>query len=287
MDNLSELFEPSSNSFWNLALAVVFIVGSIIAARYVRRYVRRKLADYEGLEDYAGATVGRAAGWIVVFIGVVLALSVMGMDMVPVVLIIAIIVAFLLLSGQSMIQNWAAGLLLQTRRPFKPGDRIESLGYVGDVQLVNVRSVIIVTGDGQVAHLPNNDVLTNPLVNVTGQEEGRRSSMTFGVAYGTDLAMAEQILRDAAASVTGVHTEPAPSAWVEELGETTVDLELRFWHDYSTRHTVRSGVAHQALSDLEAAKVEMPFPTQELIISDGAEGDHNPTPTDGQHSEPA
>jgi small conductance mechanosensitive channel len=267
VDNLSELFEPASNSFWNLVLAAAIIVGSVIAARYVRRYLRRKLASYEGLEDYAGAAVGRLAGWIVVFVGVVLALSVMGVDMVPVVLLIAVIVAFLVLSGQSMIQNWAAGLLLQTRRPFRPGDRIESLGYVGDVELINVRSVVILTGDGQIVHLPNKDVLTNPLVNRTGKDGRRRSSMTFGVAYGTDLGIAEDLLKDAALAVPGVHAEPAPSAWAKDLGETTVDLELRFWHDHATRHNVRSSVAHHALKSLEAAEIEMPFPTQEIIVS--------------------
>jgi small conductance mechanosensitive channel len=272
VDNLGELFNPESNSFWNLLLAAAIIIGSVIAARYVRRYIRRTLASYEGLEDYAGATAGRLAGWIVVFVGVILALSVMGVDMVPVVLVIGAIVAFLVLSGQSMIQNWAAGLLLQARRPFRPGDRIESLGYVGDVEMINVRSVIVRTGDGQVVHLPNIDVLGNPFVNRTGDDGRRRSSMTFGVAYGTDLDVAERLLKDAAAAVPGVHTEPAPSAWTKDLGETAVDLELRFWHDHATRHPVRSAVAHEALRSLAAAKILMPFPTQELIISGDADG---------------
>lgn len=271
MDNLSELFNPESNSFWNLVLAAAIIIGSVIVARIVRRYVRRWLAEYEGLEDYAGATVGRLAGWIVVFVGVVLALSVMGVDMVPVVLIAIVIVAFLVLSGQSMIQNWAAGLLLQTRRPFHPGDRIESLGFVGDVEMVNVRSVIVLTGDGQIVHLPNLDVLRNPLVNRTGEDGRRRSSITFGVAYGTDLKHAEHLLRDAASAVPGVHAEPGPTAWVKDLGETAIDLELRFWHDHATRHAVRSAVAHSALRSLATANIEMPFPTRELIFSANAD----------------
>jgi hypothetical protein len=173
VDNLSEVFNPESNSFWNLLLAAAITIGSVIAARYVRRYIRRRLASYEGLADYAGAPVGRIAGWMVVFVGVIFALSVMGVDMVPVVLVIAVVVAFLVLSGQSMIQNWAAGLLLQARRPFRLGDRIESLGHVGYVEEVNVRSVVVRTGDGQIVHLPNADVLRNPLVNRTG-EDGRR-----------------------------------------------------------------------------------------------------------------
>ncbi len=267
MDNISQIFNPESNSFWNLLLAAVIVVASIVAARYVRRGLRGYLGSYDGLDTYAGATLGRVAGWLVVFIGAVFALSIMGVDMVPVVLLIVAIVAFLVLSGQSMIQNWAAGLLLQARGPYRPGDRIESMGHVGYVETTNVRSVVIRTGDGQIVHLPNVDVLKNPIVNRTGHDGSRRSSLNFGVAYETDLAAAEQLLIEAAGSVSGVHSEPAPSAWVASLRDSTIDLELRFWHDHSDRHTVRSAVTHEALARINAAQISMPFPTQALIVS--------------------
>jgi small-conductance mechanosensitive channel len=266
VDNLAEVFDPASNSFWNLLLAVGIIIVSVIAARYVRRGTRRYLRKYDGLEDYAGAVLGRLVGWAVVFCGVILALSVMGVDMVPVVLVIVAILAFLVLSGQSLMQNWAAGLLLQTRGPYHPGDRIESMNYIGYVEETNVRSVVIRTGDGQIVHIPNVDVLQNTLVNRTGHEGRRRSSINFGVAYGTDLDFVERILVDVAVSVEDVHPEPAPSAWVASLGDTNVVLELRFWHDHSVRHQIRSEVAHKTLARLVAAEVSMPFPTQELII---------------------
>ncbi|MCZ6505045.1 MAG: mechanosensitive ion channel family protein [Actinobacteria bacterium] len=267
MENLTEVFDPASNSFWNLLLAVGVVIVSIVVARYVRRATRRHLGRYEGLDDYAGAVLGRLVGWGVVFLGVILALSVMGVDMVPVVLVIVLLLAFLVLSGQSLMQNWAAGLLLQARAPYRPGDRIESLGYVGEVETTNVRSVVLRTGDGQIVHIPNADVLKNPLVNRTGHDGRRRSSLNFGVAYGTDLDVAERLLVDAAASVEDVHSEPAPSAWVASLGESTVVLELRFWHDHPIRHQVRSDVAHEALARLDAAEVSMPFPTQELMVT--------------------
>ncbi len=84
---------------------------------------------------------------------------------------------------------------------------------------------------------------------------------------GTDLDLAERLLVDAAASVEDVHSEPAPSAWVVSLGESTVVLELRFWHDHPIRHQVRSDVAHEALTRLDAAGISMPSPTQELKIT--------------------
>ena len=127
-DKISQMFDPASNSFWDVLLAGVVLVGSIFAARYARRVIRRRLRAYEGVDEYAGAMIGRIAGWAVVFLGVVFALSVLGVDMVPVVLIIVLFAAFLFLSARSLIENWAAGLLLQSRAPYRPGDRIETLG---------------------------------------------------------------------------------------------------------------------------------------------------------------
>jgi small-conductance mechanosensitive channel len=70
-----------------------------------------------------------------------------------------------------------------------------------------------------------------------------------------------------AAFVENVRSEPVPTAWVASLGDTTVVLEFRFWHDHSVRHHVRSDVAHEAMARLDAAGISMPFPTQELKIT--------------------
>jgi len=267
MENLDQIVDAGSNSFWNLLLAAVAIGGSFWAARYARRAIRGKLRQYEGLDNYAGAMIGRITGWAIVFIGVVLALAILGVDMAPVVLAIVLVGAFLLLSGKTFIENWAAGILLQARAPYHPGDRIETQDYVGTVELTNSRSVVLRQGDGQIIHVPNVDVLKNPLTNQTGDEGGRRSSLEFGVAGGTDLENAERILVESAVSVAGVRSEPVPTAWVVSLGDTTINLELRFWVDFKDRHVVRSAVAHEALARLAAAEVSMPFPTQELIIT--------------------
>lgn len=267
MDNIGDIFNPEANSFWNLLLATVVVVVSIFLARLARRRLRTFLDDY-GLDVHTTALLGRVGGWTVVLLGVVLALSIMGVDMQPVVLIIVIFAALLFLSGRTLIENWAAGLVLQSRAPYEPGDRIESLGFIGYVEETNVRSVVIRTGDGQIIHIPNIDVLSNPLNNRTGHEGLRRSSITYGVAYGTNLSETERLLADAAASVDGVLDEPKPpEAHVASLGDTTVNIELRFWHHDADRHHVRSAVGHAALRRLDEASVSLPFPTKELIVS--------------------
>ncbi|MCZ6462320.1 MAG: mechanosensitive ion channel, partial [Actinobacteria bacterium] len=170
MPDLQGMIDTGSNSFWSLLLAIAVVGISLFVGRWVRRKVRRVLKEIEGLDEYAGATLGRFAGWAVVMLGIVLALTVLGVDMVAISLLIVIILALVVLMGRPLIQSWGAGLLLQARAPFRPGDRIETMNYIGYVEEVNARSVVMRTGDGQIVHIPNLDVVQNPLVNRTGHD---------------------------------------------------------------------------------------------------------------------
>lgn len=267
MENLDQIFNPESSSFWNLLLAVVVIAVSFFVARVVRRKLRA-LLDANNFDPSAADLIGRVAGWSVVLVGGVLALSIMGVDMVPVALIIVVIVVLLALSGKSLFENWAAGLLLQARSPYELGDRVDTNGYSGFVEVTNLRTVVLRTGDGQIVHVPNVDVLTNPIVNRTGEEGVRRSSLTFGIAYSSDRDAVQKKLVEVVSLVGGVIVDPKPpTAWIGELGDTTVNIEVRFWHPYVTRHQVRSDVAEACLDALDNADVSMPFPTSEVVIS--------------------
>jgi len=248
-------------------LAAVVVVVSVFVARYLRRRLRKQLAAYDGIDRNVSSIASRLAGWAVVLVGLILALSILGIDMVPVTVILLLIAGFLFLSARSLIENWGAGLILQARGPYRIGDRIASNGYVGYVEQTNLRSVIIREGNGRIVHIPNTDVLTNPLVNRTGHEGRRRSELEFSVAYDTDPASAMQTLTQAASSVDGVYPEPAPTAWITSLDESAVVFESRFWHDHDERHRVRSDVAQESLKRLTEAGVDMPFPTQEVLLS--------------------
>ncbi|MGI9528237.1 MAG: mechanosensitive ion channel family protein [Acidimicrobiia bacterium] len=266
MENLEQLFNPESNSFWNLLLGLAVLAASLLVARILRRRLRDVLA-HNNIEESASALIARVAGWAIVLVGVLIFLAIMGVDMTATVIVLVISLVFVALSAKSLIENWVAGLLLQARGPYKIGDRVETNGYSGFVDETNLRSVVLRTPDGKIVHVPNTDVLTNPLVNETGEDGVRRSSQVFGVAYGSDFDAIEKRLVEVTSSIDGVILDPKPpTAWISELGDTTVNIEVRFWHQYGPRHVVRSDVADACLAALEEAGVSMPFPTSEVVV---------------------
>lgn len=267
MDGIDQVLNPESASFWNLVLAIAVIALSTFVARLVRRRTRTAV-EAANVEATSAALVGRMAGWGVVFLGVVFALSILGFDMVPFVALIILVAAFAFFAGKSLIENWAAGLLLQGRGPYKVGDRVDSQGYSGYVTETNARSLILRTADGQIVHLPNIDVLTSPLVNRSGEEGRRRSSLVFGVADDSEMSEVEATLVRAAAATDGVEEAIPPTAHIASVGETTINVELRFWHTYADRHRVRSTVTHQVLRAFAESGIVMPYPTRTLIVQE-------------------
>ncbi len=266
MESLDQIFNPESNSFWNLLLGLVVLGVSLFLARIIRRRLRGMLAN-NNIEESASALIARVTGWAIVLVGVLVFLAIMGVDMTATVIVLVIALVFVALSAKSLIENWVAGLLLQARGPYKIGDRVETNGYSGFVDQTNLRSVVLRTPDGQIVHVPNVDVLTTPLVNQTGEDGVRRSSHVFGVAYGSNFEDIEKRLVEVTSSIDGVIVDPKPpTAWISKLGDTTVNIEVRFWHQYGPRHIVRSDVADACLAALDEAGVSMPFPTSEVIV---------------------
>jgi hypothetical protein len=75
MENLGEVFDPTSISFWQVLIAVAAIGLSLIGARYVRRAIRRTMQNYETVDEYAEAIIGCDAGWATVLLGIVIAVA--------------------------------------------------------------------------------------------------------------------------------------------------------------------------------------------------------------------
>ena len=259
LEDLEGTINASQLTLFEVIAAIVIVIVFALLARFARRRVRSYLSEQDQIEDYVTALISRVTGWGVIIVGVILALTVLGVDMAPVVLVLLLIGGLFLMSGKGILENFAAGLMLQIRGPFHLGDRIEAQGYIGTVRAINARAVVVDTGDRRTVHVPNKEVLDNPIVNYTEHPE-RRSDLEVGVAYDTDLAAARRLLIAAAESVDGVHHDPPPRAYIDAFGDSAVNLVVQFWHADGERVAVRDRVATAAKVALDDARIDMPFP---------------------------
>ncbi len=248
--------------------AVVLVVTAVLAV--VLRAALVRLIDRGDADRHTGRLVGRFLSVLVVVVGVVYAVDLVGVRVGPLLGALGIGGIALAFAAQDILQNFVAGVLLQVRRPFRLGEQVRSGDYEGVVQDINLRTVVLTTYDGTTVYLPNSQVLSAPIVNYT-RTPINRSEIAVGLAYDTDLDRAREVLLAACRAADGVVDRPEPEAWVEQFGESSIDVLVRYWHaaDVASRWRARNAVALAVKRGLDAAGMTIPFPQRTLWFGPG------------------
>lgn len=256
----------------DVAFAVGIIVVSFVLAGLVRRWVRRRLLEWDAAPDYLAPMASRFASWAVILIGLVTAADFLGVHLNDVLLFFLLAVAVLAFAGSDLLRNVAAASVLQAGGPFRAGDQIEYKDSSGTVVEVNSRLMVIRTVDGRIVHEPNIDVLNGAIVNLV-QDGQRRSSLVVSLAYDTDLRRAKEVMEDAMLSLQIVRPDPAPAALVTDFAESTIEWELRFWHAplIDQAAEAKSAVAIAVREALRDGGIEIAFPQRVLSFSESAD----------------
>jgi small-conductance mechanosensitive channel len=188
------------------------------------------LGRVQGVSPDLRALAGRLTSYFVLLIGFGVALTFMGAPIQPMLsaAIIVAVVAALALRGVA--DNFAAGVIIQTRRPIQLGDRIEALSHHGVVREMNGRSVVIETADGRTVHLPNSKVIDNPLVN-SSASSARRTEIQVHSSGVDDIDGTIEGILAATAQSQGVLDDPAPVATVRSIDHDSITMIVRIWHD--------------------------------------------------------
>ena len=248
---------------WLTAAGIVAgsLALAVVAGRVVTALVHRRTAN----TSLAGALVARLVRWSVVLVGLVYAAGELGIQIGPLVGALGITGLAVALALQPVLQNLFAGVVLQTERPIDCGEEVETMGFKGVVLDVTSRATVIETYDGQVVHIPNSSVLDDAIVNHT-RNGVRRSTVTVGVAYASDVAAACDVLARAAADLDGVHASPPPTALAVEFGSSSIDIEVDYWHDpqEAARRGLRSRMVDSLHRSLGDAGFVIPFPQRDV-----------------------
>ena len=268
-DQLESFVNADELTVWDFVWATLVVVAAFLLARFARRLLRRLLRHSQQVSDEAADVIARAAGWIIAFIGIIYAVMLLGIDVAPALLIVLSIAVIVFLAGRRLMDNFSAGLVLQGTPMFAAGDQITTESGTGIVQEVTGRTVVIETIDGEHLHIPNKTVIDNPVVNLTDLGS-RRSTLKIGVAYGTDLDHAKQVLEEVAAACELIRPEPPPEALVFEFGDNAIQFQLLIWHDPQVLDGYRAvdSVARAVARSFARQGIVIAFPQRTLWWGD-------------------
>lgn len=242
--------------------AVVVLIGWILS-RVTRRAVTRFMSRLDGMTPEMKRLAARSAGYVVLFAGFGVALTILGFPVQPFLAVALVILVVVVLAGRGIAENFAAGVVIQTRRPISIGDEVDSLGYNGFVKDMDGRAVVVETWDGRIVHLPNSEVLANPLVNDTNRGV-RRSEVEVRVES-ADVEGTRRRILEATRSAEGVLTEPEPVVNLTAVDPDRVTTLVQFWHEPPSGRWVTSNVIASIVTVLPGVSTAIsPRPTVPL-----------------------
>jgi small-conductance mechanosensitive channel len=248
-------FVGSFKHFWDQFIdhlpyfisAVVFLVITVVLARLVRRAVEAGLRR-TSTEAYVHLLVAKLAYFATMLLGLVVALSIGGVQLGWVVGSLGLVTIALGFALQDILSNFVAGIVLLLEHPFTRGDQIAMDDVSGRVEDIRVRATQLRTVDGQQVLIPNKLLFTSVIVNSTATMH-RRIDVTVSVP-GAEVSdeLREQIL-EAVAGVDAVTGEP--ELLVQDLGDDKVELLLWAWVD-PRRHLELQRVRSEVLEAAHA-----------------------------------
>lgn len=273
---LIQLFHLKMIEKLYLALFVVLIATPIKNfLLIILNYLEQKWADKTDtkIDNILFDLLNRFSGAIVYAVAVVLALDIMGINVMPFVAGAGVLGVAIGFAAKDTLSNLIAGILLIIDRPFEIGDRIEvwsapkDSASWGDVIDIGLRATKIKTTDNIIIVIPNNEIMKRDIVNYTLTSTSIRVRINIGVAYDTDIELAKTLILKVASEVTWVQDNPKPKVVVRNFGESSVDLQLRVWiSDARQRMNTISTVTDQVKSAFDREKIEIPYPKRDIHI---------------------
>jgi small-conductance mechanosensitive channel len=253
----------------DVSVSVLGIFNGVIAfllfiwlALLLSRLVENRVDRIHDVSESARELVKKLARITLVILALVLALNATGIDLTALAIFTGALGVGLGFGLQKVVSNFVSGMILLMDRSIKPGDVIETQGTYGWINHLGARYTSIITRDGTEFLIPNEDMITQPVINWSFSDRKVRRKIPVSVSYRTDLRRAMAIMEEASVEIPRVLKDPPPSARLLGFGDNGVNLELRAWIE-----DPRSGVANVA-SDVMLAiwdrfheeGIEFPYP---------------------------
>ena len=244
-------------------LFVVIVVFAWMLAVLIAKAVKKAVARINGASELLKDFIVNITRKIIFIVGFVVALSMLGINIGPLLAAIGaagFIVGFAL---QGTLSNFAAGVMILIYRPYDVGDLVEIGDTFGMVDAMTIVSTTLKTLDNQKVVVPNNMIWGDKIINATGSDK-RRVDMVFGIGYNDDIAKAQSILEEIVIKHDAVLKDPEPIVKVHELADSSVNFVVRPWALTDNYWDVYWDITRSVKERFDAEGVSIPFPQRDV-----------------------
>ena len=260
-----------------LFYAFVIIFGMFILSKYAQWVLRRQVLQAFQIAEHTQFILLRFFHFALIIIGVLISLSTIGMSFTSLALIFGGLSIGIGFGLQNIASNLVSGFILIFERPIKIGDLVEimDINIFGRVGSINLRSTVIVALDEKEIIVPNSQLITESVHNLTHYNNRYRLQVAIGVSYNSDVVLVKKALLEVAHAHPEVIKEPnpamesvtAPFVRFVKFGESSLDFELLTWlPDCFQRFDVASDLHFMIWEKFKAYNIKIPFPQRDVHL---------------------
>ncbi len=249
-----------------LFVSVLFI-GFIVLSRIVRTFLKRTLVPRLRLDAAGEITLLKDTRNLIIGFGVLVCLSTLGVNITSLAFVAGLLSVGIGFGLQNIVQNFVAGLILLFEQPIKVGDWVKVGDQEGEVKEINLRSTGIETNESIYIIVPNQDLISTPVINGSKGEPWVWTTTDVGVAYESDMRLVRDLLMAAAMEHPDVLKDPAPAVRMVNFGESSVDFRIItcILHP-RTKNRIRAEILWSVWWKFKEAGIQIPFPQRDFHL---------------------
>jgi small-conductance mechanosensitive channel len=248
--------------------ATVLLLLALWAATSASNFLDRRLRSYPDLTPSIQVLLGKLARVALLTFAVLVVLSTVGIDFSALAVFSGAVGVGIGFGLQKIVSNLVSGIILLADKSIKPGDIITLGDNYGWVDTMGARYTSVVSPDGREYLIPNEDFVTQRVINWSYSNERVGLDVRFGVSYGSDPHRVREVALAAIASVERVLSDPTPVCNLTRFGDSSLDFALWFWIGDPIKGVgnVRSAVLFALWDAFKREGIESPYPVREMRL---------------------
>ncbi len=248
-------------SIVDIVMAVFVFFLAMASVRFLQRQLSERFLERTNLPASLRHSLNSGIGYAGVIFAALLSISVTGIDLSNLALVASALSVGIGFGLQNVVNNFISGLILLVERPIKVGDWVRVGSDEGIVKRIQFRATELETWQRASVIIPNAEIISTSVTNLTHRDQYGRVEVGVGVAYGSDVSRVREILLDVADENEQVSQQPAPMVVFRDFGASSLDFELRcFTSNVMNRLGVASELRFAIDRKLREEDIEIPFP---------------------------
>ncbi|HKU97770.1 MAG TPA: mechanosensitive ion channel domain-containing protein [Vineibacter sp.] len=246
-----------------LSLALLLWVATLAS-----RVLERRITSSPNLTPSLQVLTTKLLKIVLVALAIVVALRTVGIDLTAFAVFTGAIGVGIGFGLQKAVSNFISGISILIDKSIKPGDVISVGDTYGWVSSLGARHVSVITRDATEYLIPNEQLVSQQVVNWSYSNFEVRLKLPLGIGYGADVRLAISLCEQAASETPRVLETPKPVCLVKGFGDSAINLELRIWINDPRNgvSNVKSEVFLRLWDKFRAHAIEIPFPQRDLHL---------------------